>query len=203
MRVLLVENSTIQALALQRDLAGRDVRIATSLSGAKVQLSQGNWQPEVIVADLNLPDSEGLATLQGLQALAQGVPIVVSTGVPAELIRQHIDLLDKNERERRDMYARLSPLPSQGFLMPRHIATEFERIGRDAIEAAVSQAIDQLMRRLGLTDEEGLRMAIRLARGWEAAKLRFVSTITTGIASACLLALGAGLMAMLRDGGPK
>ena len=46
-------------------------------------------------------------------------------------------------------------------------------------------------------------MAIRLARGWEAAKIRFVSALTTGLASAFLLAIGAGIVAMLRQGGPK
>ncbi|MFO1071370.1 MAG: hypothetical protein U1E17_01410 [Geminicoccaceae bacterium] len=34
----------------------------------------------------------------------------------------------------------------------------------------MSRAIDQLLDRLGLKDDDGLRMAIRLARGWEAAK---------------------------------
>jgi hypothetical protein len=67
----------------------------------------------------------------------------------------------------------------------------------------VSRAIDELLDRLGLSDEEGLRMAIRLARGWEAAKMRFISTVTTGLASAFLLAIGAGIVAMVRHGGSK
>jgi hypothetical protein len=46
-------------------------------------------------------------------------------------------------------------------------------------------------------------MAIRLARGWEAAKLRFFSAVATGIGSAFLLALGAGLVAMLRENAGK
>ncbi len=46
-------------------------------------------------------------------------------------------------------------------------------------------------------------MAIRLARGWEAAKSRFVSAVTTGLASALLLAIGAGIVAVLRHGGSK
>ena len=47
---------------------------------------------------------------------------------------------------------------------------------------------------VGLGDEEGLRMAIRLARRWEAAKIRFVSAVTTGLASAFLLISSAGMM---------
>jgi hypothetical protein len=53
-------------------------------------------------------------------------------------------------------------------------------VTRQAADAAVSRAIDELLDRLGLSDEEGLRMAIRLARGWEAAKIRFVSAVTPG-----------------------
>jgi hypothetical protein len=80
---------------------------------------------------------------------------------------------------------------------------EVDRIARQAADSAVSRTIDQLLDRLGLEDEEGLRMAIRLARGWEAAKLRFLSAVATGLGSALLLAIGAGLVAMLRQSGSK
>ena len=80
---------------------------------------------------------------------------------------------------------------------------EIDRVTRQAADTAVSRAIDELLDRLGLSDEEGLRMAIRLARGWEAAKTRFISTVTTGLASAFLLAIGAGIVAMVRHGGSR
>jgi hypothetical protein len=41
----------------------------------------------------------------------------------------------------------------------------------------------------------------RLARGREAAKLRFVATVTVGLGSALMLALGAGILAGLRAEG--
>lgn len=206
MRVLLVEDTTIEALAIQRELAGREVRVATTLAGAQVLLSQPGWQPDVVVADLNLPDSEGVATLHALQASARIVPVVVSTGMPKDAIRRHVDLLLGGEEWAGTALPLRRPAAFGQQTIPlqrSEILAEIDRLTRDAIDAAVSQAIDKLMRRLGLTDEEGLQMAIRLARGWEAAKLRFLSTITTGFASACLLALGAGLMAMLREGGPR
>ena len=90
-------------------------------------------------------------------------------------------------------------------LMAYRIETiaEVDRVTRQAADAAVQRAIDELLDRLGLGDEEGLRMAIRLARGWEAAKTGFVSALTTGLASAVLLAIGAGIVAMVRHGGSK
>ena len=76
-------------------------------------------------------------------------------------------------------------------------------MARRAAEIAVSQAMRRLLERLGLEDEEGVRMAVRLARGWEAAKSRFLGTLVTGVASAALLALGAGLAAMIRTGAAR
>ncbi len=72
-----------------------------------------------------------------------------------------------------------------------------------AAETVVSRAVDQLMARLGFDDTEGVRLAVRLARGWEAAKARFVSALATGIASALLVAIGAGIIAMLRQNSTK
>ena len=80
---------------------------------------------------------------------------------------------------------------------------EIDRVTRDAADAAVSRAIDELLDRLGLGDEEGLRMAIRLARGWEAAKNPLRLGGHHRLASALLLAIGAGIVAMMRHGGSK
>src|ERR1041384_300788 len=76
------------------------------------------------------------------------------------------------------------------------LKAEIDRVAREVVDNAVSLAIDRLIDRLGPEDEEGLRMAVRLARGWESAKLKFFSAIATGLGSALLLALGAGLVAI-------
>jgi hypothetical protein len=83
------------------------------------------------------------------------------------------------------------------------LKAEIDRVAREVVDSAVSLAVDGLIDRLGLEDEEGLRMAIRLARGWEAAKLKFFSAIATGLGSALLLAVGAGLVAVLRQNTTK
>ena len=70
-------------------------------------------------------------------------------------------------------------------------------------EAVVGRAVDRLTERLGVEDAEGLRLAVRLARGWEQAKIKFFSALTTGLASAFLLALGAGIAAMIRNSSAK
>jgi hypothetical protein len=83
------------------------------------------------------------------------------------------------------------------------LLAEIDKATRVVVELAVDRALERLIERLGLEDEEGLRMAIRLARGWEAAKLKFFSAVATGLGTAFLLALGAGIMTMLRDNATK
>jgi CheY-like chemotaxis protein len=211
LRVLVVEIDTVEALAIQRELGGRfELRLAGTLAEALGLLAKPGWRPDVILANPNLPDSEGLATLRAIQDTAAGTPIVVSTVGLTEGVRRQLDALGGMllpERLGGPGAARAGMLHLSGAqsLMAYRIETiaEIDRVTRQAADAAVSRAIDELLDRLGLSDEEGLRMAIRLARGWEAAKMRFISTVTTGLASAFLLAIGAGIVAMVRHGGSK
>jgi CheY-like chemotaxis protein len=211
LRVLVIEHNTVDALAVQRELGGRfELRVATTLGEAMGVLAKGVWRPDVLLANPTLPDSEGLPTLRALQEAAGGKPIVVSTGPISDSVRLQLETLSGlGGHERfgsqllpRGGYLAHGAAPS---LLAHRIETvaEIDRVTRQAADAAVSRAIDELLDRLGLGDEEGLRMAIRLARGWEAAKIRFVSAVTTGLASAFLLAIGAGIVAMMRHGTSK
>ncbi|MGD9512106.1 MAG: hypothetical protein AB7I59_04075 [Geminicoccaceae bacterium] len=211
MRVLVIEHNTVDALAVQRELGGRfELRVAATLGEAMGVLSKGPWRPDVLLANPTLPDSDGLPTLRALQEAAGGRPIVVSTGAVSESVRLQLETLSGlggYDRYGSALAARGSILHhgSAPSLLAHRIETvaEIDRVTRQAADAAVSRAIDELLDRLGLGDEEGLRMAIRLARGWEAAKIRFVAALTTGLASAFLLAIGAGIIAMMRHGTSK
>jgi CheY-like chemotaxis protein len=212
LRVLVVEVDTVEALAIQRELGGRfELRIAGTLAETLNVLAKTAWRPDVILANPDLPDSEGLATMRAIQDAAAGTPIIVSTGEVTEGVRRQLEALGGMGRPERLLGAtfatRAGFLQHSGTpsLMAHRIETiaEIDRVTRQAADAAVSRAIDELLDRLGLGDEEGLRMAVRLARGWEAAKIRFVAAVTTGLASAFLLAIGAGIVAMVRHGGSK
>ncbi|MDZ7641192.1 MAG: ATP-binding protein [Desulfurivibrio sp.] len=81
LQVLLVEDDpddeVLTRLALRE--AGRfALRHAGSLTEAKRQLAAG--VPEVILLDINLPDSTGLDTVMAMRAAAPDVPIVILTG---------------------------------------------------------------------------------------------------------------------------
>jgi CheY-like chemotaxis protein len=211
-RVLLLEDNTLEALALQRELSGRyDVRVVSTLSDGLSVLTHPSWRPDVIVADLSLPDSEGVHTLQTLQAIAGQTPIVVSTGGLTEALRRQLDALGAAHlHDKRAGFSLLKAILQQHQMFHQTVTAhraellaEVERAARQMADGAVTRAVDHLIERLGLEDEEGLRMAIRLARGWETAKLKFFSAVATGLGSALLLALGAGIVAMLRDNAAK
>lgn len=207
MRVLLLEDNAIDALAVQRELAGRYelLTVGTLAEGIHL-LARGAWRPDLVITDLALPDSDGTATVRALQASAGGVPILVSTGVPAGALRHPLDSLLGEDRYPTSCTLRaLAMGQSAPLVCPiRHELTgDFDHIAHQVAETAVTRAIDNLVDRLGLADQEGVRMAIRFARGWDAAKARFVSALTTGIASAVLLAIGAGLVAILRQNSPE
>ena len=136
--------------------------------------------------------------------------MVVSTGIVTEAVRRHLDALGAaTQPERTGGMA-----PPRNALMHHGVAqsqmayrietiAEIDRVTRQAADAAVSRAIEDLLDRLGTRRRGGVAYGDPSPRGWEAAKIRFVSALTTGLASAFLLAIGAGIVAMLRQGGPK
>lgn len=82
-RVLLIEDDDGDAHLVQMKLrqtsgGGFDVTWASSLDEAQRCLAQSSF--EVMLLDLSLPDSEGLATIHSARALAPNIPIVVLSG---------------------------------------------------------------------------------------------------------------------------
>lgn len=212
MRVLVCDVDAVNALALERALGPRyDLRSVVTLEAAERELQRLDWRPDLVVTTFELPDGPGIATLERLRARAGLAPIIVSTGVPIESLRKQIESLAMAPRgDREDTLDVLRTVIQQQQLVHQTIAAsrtqlvaELERIATAAAEAAVSRAVERLMARLGLDDAEGVRLAVRLARAWEAAKAKFVAALATGVASAFLLALGAGFVALLKSGSSK
>ena len=78
----LVEDDPADRVLLKLAMrSARVVRELSSLAEAEAALSQLEGpRPEVLLADLHLPDSAGLATLDRLLDAAVGIPVVVVTG---------------------------------------------------------------------------------------------------------------------------
>jgi DNA-binding NarL/FixJ family response regulator len=211
LRLLVCDVDAVKALALERALGSRfELRVVATVAEAERELQRAEWRPDVIVASTDLPDGNGGAALLRLGALAGPVPILVSSGVSVDTLRRQVEAIGGWGRNEGDALTVLRTVIQQQQLVQQTIAasrtqilSEIERLATEAAEAAVSRAVERLMIRLGLEDSEGVRLAVRLARAWEAAKAKFVSALATGIASAFLLALGAGFVALLKGGSSK
>ncbi|SFC44284.1 response regulator receiver modulated diguanylate cyclase/phosphodiesterase with PAS/PAC sensor(s) [Marinospirillum celere] len=83
-KVLVVEDDTAEAQLVRFQLCENavdafEVELATSLAEVK-QLLEAGYQPDVVLLDLNLPDSTGIATVDKCLELLDNVPLVVHTG---------------------------------------------------------------------------------------------------------------------------
>jgi PAS domain S-box-containing protein len=87
MRLLLVEDNRGDAVLLQ-DMLVRvrpdRFEIAWEDRLGKAQACLNKQSFDAILLDLNLPDSQGLATLESLRPVAQSIPIVIVTGAEDE-----------------------------------------------------------------------------------------------------------------------
>lgn len=82
-RVLLVEDNPVDAVLAEESLAGTrdpffELRQADRLSAAVRRIREASV--DILLLDLSLPDSEGLATFRAAQAAAPALPIVVLSG---------------------------------------------------------------------------------------------------------------------------
>ncbi len=88
-KILLVEDNPIDADVLSEELADVDsprytVAVVPRLSEASESLERNGF--DLILLDLGLPDSQGLDTFLRIQKVAQGVPIVVMSGLDDEVL---------------------------------------------------------------------------------------------------------------------
>ena len=188
-RVLILEPTPRLVGALQREPGPRlDIRGVASVAEAMLLRERPGWRPQAILSELTLPDGEGAEIADALQRAFPGIALLFSTGGGAQARRQ-LEALDgpvfesgQNPDQRHELFGDLAI------------------VARRAAEQAVQQAVDRLMVRLGLDDEDGVKSAIRLARAYETARSRFWAAVTSGLASGFLIALGVGLVALIRSG---
>ena len=211
MRVLLLDKDAGQAASRRRSLAKRhEVRTAESLAEALLDLAQPLERPDLIVTDLDLPDGQGYSMLRALQEAAFGVPILICDAGTRELpidvdVMQAVCVEEwgPSGHVRGALVYEQQRIAQAVAVRQAEALIELEKIARTTADEAAGRAVEGLARRLGLEDAEGVRMAVRLARGWEAIKSRFLAAIATGLAGALLVALGAGVLSMLRSQGAK
>jgi len=77
-RVLFVEDEETLASAYRRYFAGR-LTMAFAASGEEAEAQLGAFQPDLLVLDLRLPDTDGVDLLRRLRAKQPGLPVIITT----------------------------------------------------------------------------------------------------------------------------
>ncbi|MBN1875944.1 MAG: response regulator [Anaerolineae bacterium] len=94
-KVLIVEDSPIQAMALQKLLEQQGLRVVCAPNGRVGVDMAERWKPDVIVLDIKMPDMDGFEVCQQLQSNVHTshIPVVMLTvySEPA-MLRQSIYL---------------------------------------------------------------------------------------------------------------
>jgi len=197
LRILLLERDGHAGSERARRLALRHrVRVAGSLAEALVDLSAAEERPELLVIGPD-PGMEEPETLALLQEAAWDVPVLLLPhGGPDDTAVALAGEL-------------LQELPGP----PRHsgdfarglragVEVEIERLAVRVADDAARRTAEELSRRLGMTDAEELRHAVRLARGFETFKSRFLGAVAAGLGTAFLLALANGIALLLKHRPP-
>ena len=167
LQVLLVEDNRAEAALLQEMLlADRPERFVVTWADrlGKALGLVGSGPVDVVLLDLTLPDSRGLATLERLQAAAPHLPVVIMTGLEDE------DLANTAIRQGAQDY--LVKGQADGRAVARSIQYAMDR--RAAAEA-LQRAHDELERRVMERTEELRALTARLTQVQEEERRRIAA----------------------------
>ena len=81
-RILLVEDDEDMLNIIHSELAGWGYRVTAVASGADAAAA-AEWQPlDLLVTNMNLPDTIGTEVIEVVRGFHPGIPIIVCTGSP-------------------------------------------------------------------------------------------------------------------------
>ena len=92
MKLLLVEDDADLATALQQALQSEGFIVSLAATGAEAKKLYGNFQPDLIILDLGLPDMDGVQVLKYLRGLRTRVPTLILTARSA--LQDKVNALD-------------------------------------------------------------------------------------------------------------
>lgn len=206
---MLVLDPSSESAWLERELGRRhEIRRAEAWAEVVRLLDGEAWSPDLAVLSVEQAEQGGGELIALLRERVGEVPLVLTAG-GRDAVRRQIEALATPSGGRRDGLLRQVLLENRALNQTiasnrSELLAEIDVVARRAAEQAVQRAVERLMGRLGLDDDEGVRTAIRLARAYEEARSRFWQAITTGLASGLLVALAWGIWTMLgRDLDPR
>jgi DNA-binding response OmpR family regulator len=174
--VLVVEDDGVQAYLVREALTGsgfNEIRIATTAAGAAEALAE--WEPDLVILDLGLPDGDGMALLDTVGSRGiRRIPVLVVTGESdpdrrvlalergaSDLVTKPFNLLELGVRARRTLRAH-DDMQAAGVLA-RSLAQELTELA-DELEEQLGAGVDVLLAALALRSPSLGSRARRVAR---------------------------------------
>jgi signal transduction histidine kinase/DNA-binding response OmpR family regulator len=171
-RILLIEDNPADALLLEATLDGAypgryAVTKAASMAVARARAAEGDF--DVILADLTLPDSEGLATLDVIRAAVPSAPIVALTGVTNDAVAMEAVRRGAQDYMVKGHSSAALMARSIRYAIDRHRTQEELRQARAGLEQKVRERTEELrkanqaLRMLSECNEAVVRIADEFA----------------------------------------
>jgi DNA-binding NarL/FixJ family response regulator len=88
LQVVIADDYAPMVTALRRLLSAECDVVETVADGAALLESVARLQPDVVVADLNLPSVSGLEACREIVKANSGIRVILLTGVPDDAVRQ-------------------------------------------------------------------------------------------------------------------
>ena len=80
--IVVVEDSVLVAMALQKVLSGAGYRVTVTHNGRDALAAITAETPDLVITDLMMPDLDGAALIREIRAAHPELPIIVATGRP-------------------------------------------------------------------------------------------------------------------------
>ena len=97
MKVLNIDDSTVNNMLMENLLAAHGFETFSVIEGNRAEEHIDEYQPDVIILDLMIPDKSGYEILKDLKAKNINIPVVVITAMESKDIREKIQDLGVTE----------------------------------------------------------------------------------------------------------
>ena len=91
MKILNIDDSTVNNMLMENLLAEQGYETLSVIEGRNVEGHIEEFQPDVIILDLMIPDKSGLEILKELKAKHIDIPVVVITAMESGEIRKQVE----------------------------------------------------------------------------------------------------------------
>jgi two-component system response regulator FlrC len=96
-RVLLCEDSATERTALAQFLRKAGFAVDEASDGSSALLHLRNRAVDLVLLDLNMPDTDGFDVLAYLQTHKPELPVILMSGMPPDMIQKSIPRLPERE----------------------------------------------------------------------------------------------------------